>query len=428
MSARKMSSLRQLSIMKRTFSVAIVLLGLVASGWASEKNLITFQGTNGSVPYGRLIFDKDGNLYGTTAFGGANSCKCGLVFKLAPTSSGEWTETILYTFKGGSDGSTPTAGLIFDEAGTLYGTTFYGGSSNCLSGCGTVFRLRQDSNGAWSERVLYQFGGGADGANPNGSLVLDSLGNLYGTTSCTAGDCTILGRGTAFKLTHSSRVTWTETVLHSFTVDGQDGLYPMAGLAFDRHGNLYGTTLEGGPGNLGTVFQLSPVGTGWNYSQIFTFGTLPSGGKWPYDSLIIGGKGKLYGATSAGGISKICIGGVEGCGTVFELSQDSNGIWTESVLHPFNGGSDGAGPIGSLAFDTKGNVYSTTAAGGDSACTGGCGTIVKLTQSGGAWTEDVVFRFGLDTGWAPETGVVLDSQGNLYGTTIERGVVFEFTP
>jgi uncharacterized repeat protein (TIGR03803 family) len=231
-----------------------------AGGW-SEKVLHSFNDTDGAYSSAGLIFDKNGNLYGTTLEGGDYGCSasgCGTVFELTPTAGGGWTETVLLNFNG-SDGSGPQAGLIFDAAGNLYGTTV-GGGTNCPPfGCGTVFELTPTAGGGWTEKVLHSFGNGTDGANPFAGLIFDAAGNLYGTTygggtyRCGASGC-----GTAFELTPAAGGSWTETVLYSFS-RGNDGFEPEAGLIFDSAGNLYGTTAVGGTYDGGTVFELTPV-------------------------------------------------------------------------------------------------------------------------------------------------------------------------
>jgi uncharacterized repeat protein (TIGR03803 family) len=269
-----------------------------------EKLLYSFKGTpDGFITTAPLIQDAAGNFYGTTQNGGASG-GLGTVFKVDKTGK----ETLVYSFAGGTDGSDPSAGLIRDAAGNMYGTTFNGGGTSCEFGCGTVFKL--DSNGA--ETVLYRFQGDTDGANPDGRLLLDATGNLYGTTvqggngGCSVGQ----GCGTVFKLDAS----WHETVLYRFT-GGADGQFPHAGVVRDRAGNLYGTTIFGGTGaDAGVVFRLDAAGV-------------------------------------------------------------------ETVLHSFTGGSDGSEPFGGLLRGSDGNLYGVAESGGDTNCfpPSGCGVVFRLT-------------------------------------------------
>ena len=227
-----------------------------AGGKWTEKALHSFRGTDGRGPFGGLIFDASGNLYGTTSSGGANpgclkyNASCGTVFQLTPGKDGKWTEKVLHTFGKGNDGATPDGSLILDAAGNLFGTTYYGGNGN-----GTVFQLAA-ANGKWTEKVLYSFcsvSGCTDGVNPYSGLVFDSARNLYGTTVVggAAGD------GVVFKLTAAAGGKWSEKVLHSFR-GGEDGAYPVGGLTFDATGHLYGTTEGGGMTGNGTVFEITP--------------------------------------------------------------------------------------------------------------------------------------------------------------------------
>jgi uncharacterized repeat protein (TIGR03803 family) len=302
---------------------------------------------------------------------------------------------VLYVFAGGSDGYIPFGDLIEDTAGNFYGTTIYGGGNGCAGGygCGTVFRLAP--NGA--ETVLYSFAGGSDGAQPFASLIEDAAGNLYGTTSagggtgCANGD----GCGTVFKLTPDG----TETLLHIFT-GGSDGGNPQAGLIVDVRGNLYGTTANGGSGcngyGCGIVFKLVPDGT---ETVLYTF-TGGRDGATPYAGLIKDSAGNFY-STTAGG-------GRHNKGTVFRLAPDG----TETVLHDFAAGSDGAFPYGGLIKDKSGDLYGTTPGGGINRK----GIVFKLAPDG---TETVLHAFGGGTGGGvyPSFGVIKDKHGNLYGTT-----------
>jgi uncharacterized repeat protein (TIGR03803 family) len=305
----------------------------VPGGAWTESVLHSFTGgVDGGEPGSGVIMDNLGRLYGTTQFGGKE--RVGVVFRLTPPSKlgGAWTETVLYNFTGGSDGSAPT-GLIFDNAGALYATTTGGGDFLCIndSGCGTVFKLSPPSSGsgAWTETVLYAFKGTTDGALPAAGLIFDSAGALYGTTE-DGGDLSCFdghGCGTVFKLTPPSTQggTWTESVLYAFT-GGSDGFYPEASLIFDSTGALYGTTTYGGGASCNTrddgcgiAFKLTPPSAGggsWTETILHTF-TGINDGSYPVAPLALFGT-SLYGTTYEG--IGDCFGGV-GCGTVFEITQ-----------------------------------------------------------------------------------------------------------
>jgi len=305
---------------------------------------------------------------------------------------------VLYNFHG-PDGATPLGGLIRDAQDNFYGTTFGGGNLFCDStdyGCGTVFKLTPSGR----ETVLYRFSGGADGRYPAAALVRDAQGNLYGTTkeggdlSC---DLTNDGCGTVFRVEVTPN--GTETVLYTFT-GGADGGYPVAALVRDEQGNLYGTTEVGGLYGQGTVFMLTPTGT---ETVLYNFsgpdGAAPMGG------LIRDAQGNFYGTTE--------VGGLYGQGTVFMLTPTG----TETVLYTFTGGADGGYPVAALVRDEQGNLYGTTDVGGNSPCfpTGGCGTVFKVSPAG---IETVLYAFtGGTDGQNPSGSLILDSQGNLYGTT-----------
>src|ERR1035441_9689320 len=238
-------------------------------------------------------------------------------------------EKVLYSFYGGTDGNGPEAGLIFDAAGNLYGTTGAGGTANT----GTAFELTPTAGGGWTEKVLYSFGAyGTDGVVPYAGLIFDAAGNLYGTTY--AGG-TYYQYGTVFELTPAAGGGWTEKVLHNFVANGTDGYYPWAGLAFDRFGNLYGTTSTGGTYEGGIVFELTPAGSGgWTETVLHRFGNAMDGSG-PLAGLIFDAAGNLYGTTSGGGTYD---------GTVFELTPAGGGSWTEKVLWSFGSGTDGFAP------------------------------------------------------------------------------------
>jgi hypothetical protein len=364
---------------RRGVALAVVIAALTLASGAAGFQLdggpdaagtynILHRFTWAQYPSGNLIFDTAGNLYGTTQ-GGAKCC--GAVWKLARNPKGTWTVNILHAFTGGAGGAYPYAGVIFDGAGNLYGTTADGGASGASCayrsyGCGTVFKLTPNPDGSWTESVLYSFCseyGCADGARPFAGLVLDAEGNLYGTTYG-GGD----GHGVVFELLPNPDGTWTESVLHSFA--GADGRRPFAGLVLDAEGNLYGTTADGGVYDAGVVLKLAPT---------------------------------------------------------------PDGTWTESVLHSFTfPGADGAASVAGLIFDAAGNLYGTTEEGGSTACYGGCGVVFELSPSSSGWSETVLHTF-IGFGKYPEGGVIFDPAGNLYGTAwdgnhaFDYGLVFEIT-
>jgi uncharacterized repeat protein (TIGR03803 family) len=393
-------------------------------------------------------------LYGTTIGGGDGICgDCGTVFMLSRNFQGHWTKSLLYSFKGGKDGANPAAALILDQAGSLYGTTEIGGVQNE----GTVFKL-SNASGHWTEDVLYSFQE-ANGISPAGGVIFDSEGNLYGTTLYGG----TYGNGTVYKLSPSSSV-WTESVLYSFH-GTSDGGSPSSNLTFDAAGNLYGTAPYGGENcggyGCGVVFELSPSSGGWTETVLYAF-TGGSDGAGPSGGLVFDSFGSLYGMTFDGGDSN-CFGyHSDGCGTVFQLSPGF--VWTENVIHTFGGGGranrrtspsfdkassrsisirrgvrppkcdadrraggvneDGANPEGSLVFDSAGNLYGTTAYGGyspDGCQYDGYGTVFELSPSGVDWKEKSLRRFSGADGKNPAAGVILDSMGNVYGTTENGG-------
>jgi uncharacterized repeat protein (TIGR03803 family) len=357
-----------------------------------------------------LIRDSEGNLFGTTLFGGDLTCNppygCGVVFKLDT----DGRESVLHSFSGGMDGKLPAAGLVRDSAGNLYGTT---GDGEFTGSYGTVFKLTSDGH----ETVLYRFRGGADGGKPYGGLVLDMAGNLYGTTAyggrnkCTSPDG-FVGCGTVFRVDPGGK----ETALYSFA-GGTDGANPDASLLRDATGNLYGTTEFGGTSGNGTVFKIDATGKE-TILHNFTGGS----DSFPNAGLIRDSSGDLYG--TATGRAPFCLNGKGDCGLVFKLDPLGN----EKVLHDFTFGLDGYAPLASLLRDTAGNLYSTTylSAGAGNVF----GTVFKLDKYG---HETVLHLFNRSDGTNPAAALIRDSAGNLYGTTsgddgYGNGTVFMLTP
>jgi uncharacterized repeat protein (TIGR03803 family) len=332
------------------------------SNWIFNPLYAFAGGDDGFDPWSGVTMGPDGSLYGTT-YGSGGSGE-GTVFNLKPPVTAckavlcYWTETVLYRFSGGSDGSNPGGGhLIFDQTGNLYGITLVGGAY----AEGTVFQL-VPFQGGWTERVLHSFTGN-DGGLPNAALVFDNVGNLYSTTL--AGGA--YGGGTVFQLTPSGS-GWTENVLYSFQ-GGNDGDHPYPGPIFDQSGNIYGGTAEGGQRNGGTVFKLTPSGSDWTYSLVYSL-TGSGGNCGPVGNFIMDGAGNLYGSTN--------YEGAYNAGTVFKLTPSGDG-WTYTLLHEFTGGSDGASPAGGLIFDENGNLYGVAAAGSSQNCSGGCGVVFEIT-------------------------------------------------
>jgi len=330
---------------------------------------------------------------------------------------------VLHRFEG-SDGQFPSYGnLILDTSGNLYGTTYYGGdySGGCGYGCGTVFKLTP-GNGTWTETVLHEFeDNGQDGYYPVGSLAMDATGNLYGTT--TSGGT--IGVGTVFKLSPNGDGTYAETVLYSFcSIENcLDGAAPEAGVILDAVGNLYGTTSYGGDDYGGVVYKLTPAGSG-NWEEKVLYSLLGAYGGGSYASLAFDKSGNLYGTTDG---SPYCTAG----GTVFKLSPRKRLDWYYTLLYQFSqDGKDGACPSAGVVLDPAGNVYSTTFYGGES----DAGVVFKLSHGPrGKWKETVLHSFTINDGAAPYAGVALDGSGNLYGTLAYGGrnglgSVFKLTP
>lgn len=308
-----------------------------------ETVLYNFAGApDGSEPYySGVVRDAAGNLYGTTIRGGTNDL--GIVYKLAP----DGTETVLRNFSPSHDGYYPFGGVILGPKSALYGTTFTGGTA----GVGTVYKVLRTRKA--TETVLYNFAGQADGCNPSQeNLVLAKDGTLYGTTNA----CGPFGGeyGTVFKLAPDG----TETVLHGFNANGVDGVSPYGGLAFDKAGNLYGTTYQGGANGFGTVYRVTPTGA---ESVIYSFKGDGTDGTNPYGGVVVDPKGNIYGTTYQGG--------TKGFGTVFKINPSG----TETVLHSFTN-TDGAHPYAGLVLGKQHVLYGTTVDGGDF----GYGTVFKI--------------------------------------------------
>jgi uncharacterized repeat protein (TIGR03803 family) len=328
-------------------------------------------------------------------------------------------ETVLYSF-GASGDAGGGAYLIRDAAGNLYGA---GGGGIYLCGydpCGTLYELSPVAGGGWTKTVLYNFGNGTDGSAPD-TPIMDAAGNLYGLTESGG----LYGGGIAYELSPSQGGGWTETVLYNFS-SGSDFGHGSYNLFRDAAGNLYATMLSGGTYGLGMVFELSPSeGGAWTETVLWSFGN-GSDGEAPESGVIMDAAENLYGTTVQGGTYCPSIGG---CGIVYELSPGEGGNWSETVLHNFNG-DDGLRPWASLILDAAGNLYGTTNQGG----TYSDGTVFELSPNDGGWIETVLHSFQFDghDGLSPIAPLILDTTGNLFGTTMsggmnDLGTVFELS-
>ncbi|MGA2904512.1 MAG: choice-of-anchor tandem repeat GloVer-containing protein [Candidatus Korobacteraceae bacterium] len=350
-------------------------------------------GGDGAYPYAGVTVGPGGVLYGTTSRGGTHNN--GVVFKLTYRGS-SWTLSPLYGFTGGSDGGIPLGGVVIGPNGALYGTTGYGGSEDY----GTVFELRPPLTVCkailcyWNETVLHTFTGAPDGVGPAvENLAFDSSGNIYGTTY----EGGTNDHGTVFELTPSNG-GYTESIIHSFG-SGTDGESPEAGVVLDTAGNVYGTTLAGGTGVVGTVYQLMPSNGGWEENVLVNF--YVTDGDAPYGNLIIDGSGNLYGATPDGGQN--------GNGVVFELAL-SDGGWIYSVLYAF---SSSCHALSGVAMDAAGDLFGVCHDGGAHQD----GWIYELTNCSQTCTLVDLHDFSGSDGYEPYGSPVLDANGNLYGTT-----------
>ena len=357
---------------------------------ATEKVLYSFAGgADGDQPYAGVIFDSAGNLYGTTQFGGTHDA--GVVFELSPSQNG-WTETILYTFTGGTDGSLPLGGVVFDDAGNLYGTAANNGDPSCQ--CGVVYKLTPSGN-TWTFSVLHAFVGGNDGASPSSSLTY-CCGSLSGTTVGGGSH----GRGTAFSLDvtggfpfvipfngNNGNQPWASRTgrrgttflggkysagnvyeltyarnarsTHVFNPAKPLGYHPLGPLLVDSNGNFYGTTYSGGTGGQGAVYGLLRIPNSTRYKPIALHGFTFTDGAAPASGLVIDAAGNIYGTTTVGGTASPNPDGV-----VFKLTPGLNNKWTETVLYNFSGGTDGGELYGTLVSDAAGNLYGTGIRGG----------------------------------------------------------------
>jgi uncharacterized repeat protein (TIGR03803 family) len=388
------------------FAVVVIFLFLATVSQPAQSQTysviydFTGKGSDGATPYGGPILDRSGNLYGTTYLGGKYGS--GSVYKLSRSGS-SWAYSSLYSFKGVTDAAGPAFGSLAAGADSgLFGTTEGGREF------GTAFEICACPG---REIIVHRFGVGTDGAQPIGGVVSDTAGNLFGTTSLGGA----YGNGTVFEEKRSGD-SWIESVIYSFS-GGNDGTSPPAGVTLDARGNLYGTTSLGGVNGDGVVYELSTSGSGWKESVLYTFQGL-SDGQNPVGGMVVDPAGNLYGTTFDGGVN--------GGGTVYELSPSGEG-WTFTVLYSFSGGY--GGPYNKLTL-AKGNIYGFTNAEGAN----GLGSVFKLAPGNGGWTFTDLYDFiGGSDGGSPYGSVAVDRDGNVFGTAVvggsqNQGVVFEITP
>lgn len=395
-------------------SLGLMLLALSLTSRAQDTyhllHSFTF-GVDGAQPSAPLVVNGAGSvMYGTAEGGGTSNH--GNVFRLDRTAQG-WHGTVLHSFGQGDDGWYPQSALIFDKNGNMYGTTSEGGPY----GFGTVFEMSPSGSGRWTETLLHSFD--LYGENmPMAPVSFDLAGNLYGTTELGG-----LGYGAIFRMSPplSPGGQWGETVIYNFT-DTNDGAFPQSKLLIDRQGNLYGTSYFAGIQDSGTVFELKRTENGWEEKTLYEFQFADDGAQ-PSGALSADSKNNLYGTAESGGSAR--------CGVVFKLSY-SHGAWADQTLYSFDCGVDGGNPWGGVSFDRSGNLYGTTMSGGAY----GYGTVFKMSPNGdGTWTESALYSFsnGYD-GENPRWGVVADRADRLYGVTSYGGVpcncgtVFELAP
>jgi uncharacterized repeat protein (TIGR03803 family) len=338
-----------------------------------------------------------------------------LAVGMMATCAAAWAASatkLVYSFGGGADGEYTDTELVRDNAGNLYGTSVQGG----IYGGGTVFQVTP----AGGHTVLYNFTGGVDGGEPYKGVTLDAQGNLYGTAVTGGGGSCEGGCGVVFKLTNAGG-TWTQNVIHTFL--GSDGSGPGSPVAIDNHGNVFGTTPTGGASGMGVVYELKRAGGGgWKFAVIHSFTGGNDGGGGSASPFLIDAAGNLYGVCT--------VGGANGFGTVYEMSL-IQGKWRLTTLYAFKDQPDGALPYGGVIADKAGNLYGTTYYAGAN----DLGAVYRLTRGHGAWTESVLYSFkGGTDGASPISSLVADAAGNFYGTTSDGGaatcscgVIFKMT-
>lgn len=415
-----MKKLRNNQAVYLACAIVTIALGITIPSTANAaaprvKLLYSFAGgDDGQYPDTEFGRDSVGNLYGTTREGGLYGY--GTVFELTQTG----THRVLYNFSGGIDGGQPSRGLYADWVGNnIYGTTTTGGGGSCPSGCGVFYRLTKTDDGTFAFEVIHTFTGGADGSNPNSSLLVRGSpgAGYYGMT--TSGGA--LGAGVAYRLEQDQSGKWHFRVLHTFT-GGTDGVGNSAKFVAG-HQFIIGVSPVGGLNGKGSIFELFPTAVGeWIYSTVYSFKDSPDGA-FPSGGLV--GFGAFYGVTSSGG--------AYGFGTIYEILIPEN---AERVIYNFRGGSDGGNPVAAPVIPTNisNPIYGATTTGGDSVCN--CGTIYRLfSNAKGGWNENIAARMP----GAPGLGLVYDQMLNLggggpfYGTSVtggasNNGAIYEFEP
>jgi hypothetical protein len=453
-----------------TCTLALVMLfaGLFAGSASAQWTETTISNVNGAGDKAsKLVFDAAGNLYGLAGATDPEGPAGEAVYEWTPTAGGAWTQTMLYLFPGGNqaNGYAPNGQLVLDREGNLYGTTQSGGNgsvacvtnSNPGSGCGVVFKLTPTASGPWTETVLYTFNSGnTDGGWPTSGVIFDTAGNLYGTASVGGP----YGAGVAYKLTPTATGPWTETVLYFFCSTGgacTDGADPAAGLTFDNLGNLYGAVVQSAcTAANGAIYKLTPTANGpWTETGIYCPNSAAAA-DWdaqPLSNLVFRPRNdrcvrdrdrdreRARHREAARENDRICgdlygtdrNGGEYGLGNVFRLTPAADGTWNGTDLYDFQG-SDGRLAISSPVFDAAGDIYGTTNYGGlidGVSCDGvlGCGVAYELTPTvTGFWTETQIYTFPNSPGLARPGGVIMDAAGNLYGPASDTSGIFELSP
>jgi hypothetical protein len=397
-------------------AASMTVMCAAAQSAAPKENVIfnfPSSGDVGNSPTGTLISDGAGNFYGVNTYGGQGS---GAVYEISPAAGGGWTAKSIYTLS--TDEFFPNA-LVRDSSGNLYGTLYSGGSNICTDGygdysCGAIYELSPDGSGGWTEQILWS-GSQGEGWRPF-QLAIDAAGNLYVSNYWTG-----LGeQGTVVELTRNGG-QWTHTPLHFFGHAGsEDGALPE-NLVFDKAGNIFGAAYFGGQYGGGTVFELKKTNSGWKEITLFSFDPNGSGGYAPI-GITLDSAGNIYGSTDDyfNPTNNVA----------FELTHTSSGTWQETVLHTFVNGGKGGYSLGPLVIDANGNLYGSASVAGPE----GSGTVFRLSRSANrTWSEVILHSFpsGPTDGENPN-GLLFDSKGNLFGTTAAGGsegvgTVFEIT-
>lgn len=384
------------------FAAAVCMAGLPDAQAQTYTEIYHFTDVNGAALTSTLLLDRGGKLYGTAEYGSSQTCaNNGMLYQLKPEGS-SWVMNPLHCFTaplGGNDGALPIdyGGLTFGPDGAIYGTTNEGGINNGTDSLGTVFRATPAGTICetvlcpWDTTILYKFGtNNPDGVFPQGNVVFDPAGNMYGTTEFGG-----QGGGGVFEMSKVNGV-WTESLIYAFNGVG----LPYAGVILDSAGNVYGTGYAGGLG-YGGVFQLVPGQSGWTQNILYRF-TNGADGRLPYAGLVMDAAGNLYGATAGGGAN--------GGGVVYELSP-SNGSWNFTILYSLPGNG---GPESALTMDAAGNLYGTTLHDGAHQR----GNVFELSPGQGGWTYTDLHSWNLgDDGQQPYAGVTVAPDGTLYGVS-----------